>query len=147
MAEFDAFVHKAKGKVKDVATVDAKTTGELVNVYKFKIQEIRSLYEQLGRAVYQMRKNSLDNDELIDSLQKEIDEQLCKLAKVDELLCEAKNQTICPCCHTKNSKDAVYCSGCGTQLRDDFTPEAEATEADAEAEVEAEPAESAAEEE
>ncbi len=126
MSDFDTFFNKAKDKAKDVADVAGKKTTELVNLSKLKLQElqigrkIRSLYEQLGRATYQLHKNSFENEELISSLEEEIAEQLHAQSEVDEKLCDMKNQVSCPCCHAKNSKEAVYCSSCGNQLKDEF---------------------------
>ncbi len=144
MSDFDTFFHKAKDKAKDVADVAGKKTNELVNLSKLKLQEmqigrkIRSLYEQLGRATYQLHKNSFENEELISSLEDEIAEQLDAQAVVDDKLCDMKNQVSCPCCHAKNSKNAVYCSSCGNQLKDEFAdfvenePEEPAPEAEPE---------------
>ena len=140
MAEFDTFLNKAKDKAKDVADIAGKKTGEFVSISKLKLQELQinrkisSLYEQLGRATYQLHKNSYENEELISSLEQEIDEQLEALAEVDEKLCDMKNLVNCPCCHAKNSRDAVYCSKCGNQLQEEFADFAEVVEEEAPAE-------------
>ena len=57
-------------KTKDVANAAGKKTGEIVEISKYKIQvaqingDIRSQYEKLGNAVYNMVKADYENPEL-----------------------------------------------------------------------------------
>ena len=72
-------------KAKDAVNIAAKKTEEVVNISKLKLEtvkvnnEIKSLYEKLGRSVYQSRgKSGNSNEDTVHSLCEEIDELLSK---------------------------------------------------------------------
>ena len=131
---------------KNVVDYAGKKTDDVVELSKLKYQssqlsnELRSLYEKLGCAVYSMMKSEYDNNELIDSLASEIEEVKNALQEVSEKIAEKKEQKLCPACGTKNDKEAFYCMKCGNRLvavEQDAAPVAE----------EAQPGESCGEEE
>lgn len=107
---------------KNVVDYAGKKTDDVVELSKLKYQssqlsnELRSLYEKLGCAVYSMMKSEYDNNELIDSLASEIEEVKNALQEVSEKIAEKKEQKLCPACGAKNDKEAFYCMKCGNRL-------------------------------
>lgn len=119
---------------KNVVDYAGKKTDDVVELSKLKYQssqlsnELRSLYEKLGCAVYSMMKSEYDNNELIDSLAAEIEEVKNTLQEVNEKIAEKKELKLCPACGTKNDKEASYCMKCGnrlTSVQQDAAPQTE----------------------
>lgn len=109
-------------KTKDVANAAGKKTGEIVEISKYKIQvaqingDIRSQYEKLGNAVYNMVKADYENPELVNSIVDEIDDLLDHLKETEDKIAELKKVIKCPCCGYNNPQEASYCSKCGCKL-------------------------------
>lgn len=107
---------------KNVVDYAGKKTDDVVELSKLKYQssqlsnELRSLYEKLGCAVYSMMKSEYDNNELIDSLASEIEEVKNALQEINEKIADKKELKLCPACGAKNDKEAFYCMKCGNRL-------------------------------
>ncbi|WP_077533694.1 zinc ribbon domain-containing protein [Massiliimalia massiliensis] len=119
-------------KAKDAVNIAAKKTEEVVNISKLKLEtvkvnnEIKSLYEKLGRSVYQSRgKSGNSNEDTVHSLCEEIDELLSKLDALNKEIAELKNVTVCPGCGQNNPKENVYCSKCGARIKEEVGFDAE----------------------
>ena len=110
------------GKAKQAATAAGKKTEELVEISKLKLSamqvntDIKALYEKLGSAVYSMQKAHYENPELMASLVEDIDEKRGELKKIRDKIAVLQKAKECPCCQTKNSRDAYYCQKCGSKL-------------------------------
>lgn len=110
------------GKAKKVANAAGKKTGEIVEISKLKLSamqintDIKALYQKLGGAVYSMKKANYENPELLDSLTEEIDEKRTELKAVNDQIAVLQKAKECPCCQTKNPKEAYYCQKCGSKL-------------------------------
>ena len=110
------------GKAKKVANAAGKKTGELVELSKLKLNamqintDIKALYQKLGGAVYSMKRASYENQELLDSLMEEIDDKREELKAVNDQIAALQKAKECPCCQTKNPKEAYYCQKCGSKL-------------------------------
>ena len=120
---FDDVLSKAKG----AAYVATKKTGEIVEVSKLKLKciqlngQIKDEYEKLGSAVYSMRKNGYENEELIASVSAEIDSLLKELDEVSSKVESIKSIIVCPTCGKKNPDTSYYCSKCGSRIAQEFT--------------------------
>lgn len=118
MAMFEDVLSRAKS----VAQSAGKKTEEMVGIAKVKMQigdlrrEITSLYEGLGRLVYDSRHSEESVDELVDACVEQLDEQLAELARLEERVMESKNVIRCDSCGSFNAQDAVFCSKCGVKL-------------------------------
>lgn len=109
-------------KAKNAVNIAAKKTNDVVELSKLKLDsvklnnEINSMYEKLGRSVYNMRHDDLVNENVMRNLCEEIDELLEKLAGITDQIAEKKNVTVCEVCGTENVRDNCYCCKCGTKL-------------------------------
>lgn len=118
MAMFEDVLSRAKF----VAQSAGKKTEEMVEIAKVKIQigdlrrEISSLYEGLGRLVYDSRRSEESVDELVDACVEQLDEQLAALARLEERVMESKNVIRCEACGNLNAQDASFCNKCGAKL-------------------------------
>lgn len=110
------------GKAKKAANVAGKKTEELVEISKLKFSamqintDIKALYEKLGNAVYSMKKANYENPDLVDGLVEEIDDKRKELKNIHAEIAVLQKAKECPCCQTKNPKDAYYCQKCGSKL-------------------------------
>ncbi len=110
------------GKAKQAASAAGKKTEELVEISKLKLSamqvntDIKALYEKLGSAVYSMQKAHYENPELVASLVEEIDDKRGDLKKIRDKIAVLQKAKECPCCQTKNPKEAYYCQKCGSKL-------------------------------
>ncbi len=115
------------GKAKGAAYVASKKTGEIVEVSKLKLKcvqlsgQIKDEYEKLGSAVYSMRKNGYENEELVASVSANIDSLLKQLDEVSGKVESIKNIIVCPTCGKKNPDTSYYCSKCGSRIAEEFT--------------------------
>lgn len=106
------------GKAKQAASAAGKKTEELVEISKLKLSamqvntDIKALYEKLGSAVYSMQKAHYENPELVASLVEEIDDKRGDLKKIRDKIAVLQKAKECPCCQTKNPKEAYYCQKC-----------------------------------
>ncbi len=106
-------------RAKAVAEAAGRKTGELVETTKLKMEiaelqkEIASLYEGLGRLLYDGRKSGDAIDEMIDSCIAHLEEQNAYLEELQDRLLENKNAVRCTTCGAINDDDARYCNKCG----------------------------------
>lgn len=118
MAMFEDVLSRAKS----MAQSAGKKTEELVELTKTKVQigdlrrEISSLYEGLGRLVYDSRHSEESVDELVDACVEQLDEQLKELARLEERVMESKSVIRCDSCGSFNAQDASFCNQCGKKL-------------------------------
>ncbi len=118
MAMFEDVLSRAKS----MAQSAGKKTEELVGMAKLRVQigdlrrEISSLYEGLGRLVYDSRTTEESVDDLIDACVAQLDEQLKELARLEERVMESKNVIRCDTCGAFNANDATFCNQCGNKL-------------------------------
>jgi len=109
-------------KAKKAAEFAGKKTETVVSISKLKLtavqinSDIKMLYEKLGTAVYGMQKAGYENPELVADLVEEIDEKRKDLKKVRDRIALLQKAKDCPCCQSKNPKDAYYCQKCGSRL-------------------------------
>ena len=101
----------------------AQKTEEVVAVSKLKLEavkvnnEIKGMYEKLGREVYRA-KDQKPHEDVVHSLCEEIDELRAKLEALDREMAELKKVVSCPSCGQKNPKENYYCMKCGAQLKE-----------------------------
>lgn len=114
--ESKAFVYEALDKA-------GKTTDKFVTIQKLKAKlyrlnrQLDELYIKLGKAEYESVKNSNNNVDLKTDFVADID---CILAEIDAVslqLNDEKGTKICGNCGYRNNSDAVFCSGCGTEIK------------------------------
>ena len=118
MATFEDVLSRAKA----VAQAAGKKTEEIVELTKVRVQigdlrrEIASMYEGLGRLVYDSRRTEESVDDLIEACVEQLDEQLAALARLEERVMESKNVIRCEKCGALNAQDATFCNQCGEKL-------------------------------
>lgn len=118
MAIFEDVLTRAKA----VAEAAGRKTGELVETTKLKMEiaelqkEIASLYEGLGRLLYDGRKSESSIDDMIDSCIAHLEEQNAYLEELQDRLLENKNAVRCTACGAVNDDDARYCNKCGKEF-------------------------------
>ncbi|MBR2406132.1 MAG: zinc ribbon domain-containing protein [Clostridia bacterium] len=118
MAVFEDVLSRAKA----VAKTAGRKTEELVELTKIHVQigdlrrEIASLYEGLGRLVYDSRRSEESVDELIDACIEELTEQEAALARLEDRVMQNKNAVRCAECGAVNANNATFCNQCGKKL-------------------------------
>ena len=118
MAVFEDVLSRAKAMAKTAG----KKTEELVEITKLHVQigdlrrEIASLYEGLGRLVYDSRRSEEPVDDLIDACIESLTEQEAALARFEDRVMQNKNAVRCPECGAVNANNATFCNQCGQKL-------------------------------
>lgn len=118
MAVFEDVLSRAKA----MAEAAGKKTGELVETTKIKLEiaelqrEIASLYEGLGRLVYDGRQSGESVEDMIESCIAHLEEQNAYLQDLQDRLLENRNAVRCAACGTVNEDTARFCSQCGKNL-------------------------------
>ncbi len=118
MAVFGDVLSRAKA----VAEAAGKKTGELVENTKTKMEiadvqrEIASLYEGLGRLVYDGRRSGDPIDDMVDACIAHLEEQNAYLEELQDKLLESKNAVRCGECGTVNDDDSRFCKKCGKEF-------------------------------
>ncbi len=109
-----------KDVVSDAAHVVAQKSGELIDVSKTKYAifelkgEIRKLYNEIGKLMYQSFADGVDND---DDIKLKCGIIKAKYAKIRILESNAEDiEFKCPKCGSPNDADAEYCSSCGANM-------------------------------
>lgn len=111
-------------KVEEATQIATKKSGELVEITKLSTnikseeQNIKRLYEEIGRTVYE---NSLINSELYSHIGKfsdEIQESQSEINSLKARLRELKNIKLCQNCNSEVSSSSSFCDQCGEKLDD-----------------------------
>lgn len=118
MAVFEEVISRAKA----VAEAAGRKTGELVETTKLKVEiaelqkEIASLYEGLGRLIYDGKKSGESVDDMVDACIAHLEEQNAYLEELQDRILENKNAVRCAGCGAINDDSFRYCSQCGKTL-------------------------------
>lgn len=110
---------------KSAAATVGKKAGLLVDISKLRMNaaelnnEISKRYEALGRVVYEAAKEEQDVKGLIDECVISIDALYLRLDEVNEKINRLQNKAVCPICSAENAESALYCSQCGSKLKDE----------------------------
>ncbi len=101
------------------ATVDgARKIGDAASLQfdiSTKKNEIRGLYETVGKLSYDEQANNRDYTEEKTRLCESISVMKAELAQMEKKLSELKKQRRCVNCNEKLGKNAAFCSKCGTR--------------------------------
>ncbi len=114
------FLENVKKVVTETAQTVAKKSGEVIESSKIQYaifdlkNDIKKLYDELGRLTYFAVKHNEDN---ADEIQLKCDIIEEKLARIEAL----KNRTgevtaKCPTCGRKSDADGKYCPTCGADM-------------------------------
>ena len=109
---------------KTAVTAVGKKAGEMVDISKLRLsateinREISNQFEEIGRMVYEAKKEETDNQEAVAAKMAAIDELYEQLDAVNDKLDELKKTVKCDKCGTRSGKGTVYCPKCGTKLDD-----------------------------
>lgn len=118
MTTFEDVLSRAKA----VAETAGKKTNEFVGATKVKMEiadlqrEMASVYEGLGRLVYDARKTGESADEMIDACIARLDEQQERLQELEDRVLERKKAVRCAACGTVNEATAKFCNNCGEKM-------------------------------
>lgn len=106
---------------KSVAQTAGRKTEELVEQTKNRVKladlrrELASLYEGLGRLIYDSRTSGETVDDMVEACVEQISELQKQLTKLEDRVMESKNVIRCDC-GALNVNTAVFCNQCGKKL-------------------------------
>lgn len=115
MDKFD----EAVKKVKEVADIACKKTGEVITVQKQKFDiltlknELNEVYASLGRAVY--KQEGVDLQEHKDLTDK-IEELTLKIKEKQDEISKINGKEFCSECGKEINQDVVFCPYCGKKI-------------------------------
>ncbi|NCE63492.1 hypothetical protein D1159_02570 [Pseudoflavonifractor sp. 524-17] len=129
----DGRVQEILGQTKAAASAAAETAGtavrsagqrvgEMVEVAGLKVQrfelesQIRTLYQQVGRTVYDALQSGEDRSAELEVLMEQLDEKTAASAALSEQLDEMRGAKLCPACQTVCGWEDRYCRQCGAAL-------------------------------
>ena len=118
MTFFDDVLYRTR----DVAEAAGRKASDFIDITRLKMQaadierEIASVFEGIGRLIYDSRKEGEDVSELVDNGIVRIDELQAKRDAVRAQIDEFRNILRCTQCGVANPLDALYCKRCGKKL-------------------------------
>ena len=110
-------------KAKSVAEAAGKKTSDFIEVTKLKLEiaetekEMASVFEGMGRLIYDAKKTGEDAGSLVDDCILKADECQSKIDRLRRKVDEFKHSVRCENCDTANADDAIYCKKCGQRIR------------------------------
>lgn len=117
-----SFLDGVINTTKSAAATAGKKTDEAVRFTKLKIKEsqttgdIKARFEKLGQMAYEMNKSQNSDVALFDAEIAEIDKLYEKLAEINLLLDDLRQEVTCTKCGAKTKRDNSYCPKCGAKL-------------------------------
>ncbi len=117
-----SFLDGVINTTKSAAATAGKKTDEAVRFTKLKIKEsqttgdIKARFEKLGQMAYEMNKSQNADVALFDAEIAEIDKLYEKLAEINLLLDDLRQEVTCTKCGAKTKRDNSYCPKCGAKL-------------------------------
>lgn len=133
-----SFLDGVINTTKSAAATAGKKTDEAVRFTKLKIKEsqttgdIKARFEKLGQMAYEMNKSQNSDVALFDAEIAEIDKLYEKLAEINLLLDDLRQEVTCTKCGAKTKKDNSFCPKCGAKLPEKPAEEAAPAEEPAE---------------
>lgn len=133
-----SFLDGVINTTKSAAATAGKKTDEAVRFTKLKIKEsqttgdIKARFEKLGQMAYEMNKSQNADVALFDAEIAEIDKLYEKLAEINLLLDDLRQEVTCTKCGAKTKRDNSYCPKCGAKLPEKPVEEAAPAEEPAE---------------
>lgn len=133
-----SFLDGVINTTKSAAATAGKKTDEAVRFTKLKIKEsqttgdIKARFEKLGQMAYEMNKSQNADVALFDAEIAEIDKLYEKLAEINLLLDDLRQEVTCTKCGAKTKKDNSFCPKCGAKLPEKPVEEAAPAEEPAE---------------
>lgn len=133
-----SFLDGVINTTKSAAATAGKKTDEAVRFTKLKIKEsqttgdIKARFEKLGQMAYEMNKSQNSDVALFDAEIAEIDKLYEKLAEINLLLDDLRQEVTCTKCGAKTKRDNSYCPKCGAKLPEKPVEEAAPAEEPAE---------------
>ena len=116
-------LEELRDRAGDVASATTKKLAEIYSTAKIKFaigekrSELRTLYRELGKMVYDSSKSEIE-----DSTKNDIEDKIAEIDIVKEIIAElreqeqnAKNRSICPYCDEHVQESANYCPNCGRE--------------------------------
>ncbi len=131
-----SFLDDVINTTKSAAATAGKKTDEAVRFTKLKIKEsqttsdIKSHFEKLGEMAYEMKKSENPDAELFNAEIEELDKLYEKLAEINSLLDDLRQEVTCTACGAKTKSDNAFCPKCGAKLPERPAPEAAEKEAE-----------------
>lgn len=111
-------------KVKAATTAFGEKAGQYVDISKLKFKlvelksDLKSEYENLGKATYENNKKNIENSTDITVCIAQIDNLKLQIEELERQMATMKNKVICHACRSQNEINAVYCTKCGKKISD-----------------------------
>ena len=111
-------------KVKAATTAFGEKAGQYVDISKLKFKlvelksDLKSEYENLGKATYENNKKNTENSTDITVCIAQIDNLKLQIEELERQMATMKNKVICHACRSQNEINAVYCTKCGKKISD-----------------------------
>lgn len=111
-------------KVKAATTAFGEKAGQYVDISKLKFKlvelksDLKSEYENLGKATYENNKKNTENGTDITVCIAQIDNLKLQIEELERQMATMKNKVICHACRSQNEINAVYCTKCGKKISD-----------------------------
>ena len=119
MSCFEKIGNTITNKSKELAR-KAKTVSEtssLNNIIRTEERKIDTHYKMMGKIYYEKFGNSPD-EEFLSSVEA-INMSMAKIEETKNEITKIKNRNCCPVCGAHFKIDAIFCSKCGTKVRDE----------------------------
>ena len=124
------FISMVREKASAAAISAVKTSGDVVETVKSKIaiadkeQEIKNIFGELGRMMYEAYKEGaeLDAEKAAEQCIL-LDEHYAEIEALRGKLNEIKNVNICPECGEKVKTEHSFCPNCGHNMKAEEKPE------------------------
>lgn len=111
-----------KARTKEVMDAAGKMAGEVLDLSKNKVQELKltgelkDAYARLGNVVYESRRSQVNNDQLVDLIMGEIDTLKKSLEQLSPKEETSGREVHCPQCGAVNGAKFSFCAKCGAFL-------------------------------
>ncbi len=108
--------------IKNTARSAVKKSGELLELTKLKMaaadtkSEVQTKFAELGKIVYEAKKNGGEHLDDMESVTQQIDELYEQLSEQEAKIVELKKQKLCTACGNACDTGAAYCSNCGAKF-------------------------------
>lgn len=122
-----SFFENLSKRVGEVAQSAAKKSSELVEITKLNVsigseeEKIQKLYAKMGKKIYEIFSSGSEVEDIFEEDCEAIKKHQQNIEILKQKIREIKNVKVCPNCGIEINKISVFCSKCGTKLKQEET--------------------------